>query len=563
MVHHRCCALLLLLLLGPVTGGEKTAASSVVASDSALYIADLPFVMPEISLPCIPQRQVSIIAFGAQGDGRTLNTLAFNRAIEACHAEGGGRVIVPAGIWLTGPIALKDNIELHLQKNACLLFTPQLDQYPVVHAQYEGESAFRRQSPISGRDLENIAITGPGMVDGSGQAWRPVKKMKMTSRQWKELTASGGVVSSNGAIWHPSSQAMEGEALVEKLRKKNITDPADYAACAEYLRPVMVSLVRCKKVLLDGPTFCNSPAWNLHPFLCEDVVIRNLTVRNPWHSQNGDGLDLESCRRVLVEECSFDVGDDAICVKSGKGEQGRRLARPCEWMVVRNCTVYHGHGGFTIGSEMSGGVRNVVVQNCTFSGTDMGVRFKSARGRGGVVENIYIENIYMQNIPTDAIGFNLFYSNQEPLVDAADAAVSAAKAPVSEETPQFRRIYLKNILCRGAGRAIFLQGLPEMPIEEIGLQNVVISSKAGFFAVDVQSLDVDHLSLDTTAPLCTLTNCREVTLRNTLPLEKGAVLRVRGPRSARIHLPGIDPTLGKRVVEQCGDVPADAVLLSR
>ncbi len=401
------------------------------------------------------------------------------------------------------------------------------------------------------------------MVDGSGQAWRPVKKMKMTSRQWKELTAGGGVVSSNGTIWYPSRPAMEGEALLEKLQKKNVTDPAAYAACAEYLRPVMVSLVRCKKVLLDGPTFSNSPAWNLHPFLCEDVVIRNLTVRNPWYSQNGDGLDVESCRRVLVEECSFDVGDDAICVKSGKGEQGRRLAQPCEGLVVRNCTVYHGHGGFTIGSEMSGGVRNVLVQDCTFIGTDMGVRFKSTRGRGGVVENIYIENIYMQDIPTDAIGFNLFYSNQEPLADATDAAAFAAEAPVSEETPRFRRIYLKNILCRGAGRAVFLQGLPEMPIEEIELHNCTLSSKAGFFAVDALSLVVDHLSLATTAPMFTLTNCREVILRNTLPLEKGVALRVRGPRSAQIRLPGIDQKPGSQVVEQSTEVPAGAVLLSR
>lgn len=562
MVHHRCPTYLL-LLLALTACGEKAAAWSEGAPDSALFFTDLPFAMPEIALPRIPTHQVSITAFGAQGDGRTMNTAAFSRAIEACHADGGGRVVVPAGIWLTGPIVLKDNIDLHLEKNACILFSPQLDLYPIVDTQYEGVSAFRRQSPISGWDLENIAITGPGMVDGSGQAWRPVKKMKMTSRQWKELTACGGVVSPNGAIWYPSVQASEGEALLGKLQEKNVTDPAAYAACAEYLRPVMVSLVRCKNVLLDGPTFSNSPAWNLHPFLCEDVVIRNLTVRNPWYSQNGDGLDVESCRRVLVEECSFDVGDDAICVKSGKGEQGRRLARPCEGLVVRNCTVYHGHGGFTIGSEMSGGVRNVAVQHCTFIGTDMGVRFKSTRGRGGVVENIFIENIYMQDIPTDAIGFNLFYSNQEPLADAVDAAAFVAEAPVSEETPRFRRIYLKNILCRGAGRAVFFQGLPEMPIEEIELHNSTISSKAGFFAVDARSMVVDHLFLDTAAPTYTLTNCREVTLRNTLPLEKGVALRVRGPHSAQIRLPGVLSKLRGQVVEQSAEVPAGAVLLSR
>src|SRR5690606_35184650 len=183
----------------------------------------------------------------------------------------------------------------------------------------------------------------------------------------------------------------------------------------DFLRPVMVSLVGCNKVLLDGPTFQNSPAWNLHPLMCSNVILRNLTVRNPWYSQNGDGVDLESCKNVLIYNNTFDVGDDAICFKSGKNEDGRKRGMATENVIVKNNVVYHGHGGFVIGSEMSGGVKNVHVSNCTFLGTDVGLRFKSTRGRGGVVENIYISDIDMTNIPTESIRFNMFYGGNAPV----------------------------------------------------------------------------------------------------------------------------------------------------
>ena len=222
---------------------------------------------------------------------------------------------------------------------------------------------------------------------------------------------------------------------------------AEYAAAREFLRPVMISLVECHRVLLDGPTFQNSPAWNIHPLLCEELVIRNITVLNPWYSQNGDGLDLDSCRRVAVYKCRFDVGDDAICIKSGKDEYGRRRGRPTEDVVIVDNVVYHGHGGFTVGSEMSGGVRNILVERCTFLGTDVGLRFKTTRGRGGVVEKIWIRDIQMNDIPTDAIGFNMYYGGEAPTEARGGRRAAPRPAmPVNEGTPQFRDIVLSRIL---------------------------------------------------------------------------------------------------------------------
>lgn len=237
--------------------------------------------------------------------------------------------------------------------------------------------------------------------------------------------------------------------------KRSSLDEWKLDSVKDFLRPVMVSIVQSKRILLDGPTFQNSPAWNIHPLMSEDITIRNLTVRNPWYSQNGDGLDLESCKNVVIYNNTFDVGDDAICFKSGKDKDGRERGMPTENVIVKNNTVYHGHGGFVIGSEMSGGIKNVHVSHCTFIGTDIGLRFKSTRGRGGVVENIFISNIDMINIPAEAIRFNMFYGGESPILEEGQEKVeidNGAKIPeISEETPSFRNISMKNIRVKVLG----------------------------------------------------------------------------------------------------------------
>jgi polygalacturonase len=524
---------------------------------AAMTVPNLPFEMPAIEEPQIPDAQFVITDYGAVGDGQTKNTEAFARAIEACSKAGGGRVVVPAGLWLTGPIQLKSRLDLHLEQGAVILFSPDIEDYPLVQRTYEGREEVRRVSPLTGENLEHIAMTGPGILDGSGQVWRPVKKDKLTEGQWKELVASGGAVEPSGRIWWPSEKAMNGAKTAAELTKKEAA-VQEYAAAGEFLRPVMVSLVQCKNVLLDGPTFQNSPAWNIHPLLCENMIIRNLTVRNPWFSQNGDGLDLESCRNVLLYASTFDVGDDAMCMKSGRDAFGRQRGKPTENIAIWDCTVYHGHGGFTIGSEMSGGVRNIRVQNCAFLGTDIGLRFKSTRGRGGVVENIYIRDIFMTDIATDAIGFNLFYSTSSP---SPEESLALAAQPVSEETPCFRKIFLSNIICRGAENAVYIQGLPEMPVQQIEMKNLMMSAETGVTFIEAEQIVLSNVTIHAEkGPAFGLYNSRSVTLEKFSWASKDGFLKVAGDKSGSIRLKGADQQkLAEQIQYGPGAAPAAVV----
>jgi polygalacturonase len=378
-------------------------------------------------------------------------------------------------VWFTGPIVLKSNIDLHLEVGAVIQFSGDETLYPVVKTSFEGLDTRRCQSPLSANGAENISITGKGVIDGNGQFWRPVKKGKMTEGQWKEVLARPGGVESKKDYWVPNQAYADAEKSANMNVPKASTEE-EWNRIRRFLRPVMVSLVNCKNVLLQGVIFQNSPAWNIHPLMCENIILDDVLARNPAYAQNGDALDLESCKNALIVNSKFDAGDDGICIKSGKDKDGRLRGRPCENVVVDGCTVFAGHGGFVVGSEMSGGVRNILVEHCQFLGTDVGLRFKSTRGRGGIVENIFIDNISMTDIKTDAITFNMYYGGKsvaEMLADG-DNPDNVTKQPVTEETPIFRNIDIKNIVCNGAGRAMEFNGLPEMPINGIRLQNINI-----------------------------------------------------------------------------------------
>lgn len=457
------------------------------------YIEDLyealPFDMPVVQRPSFPDYQVDIRDFGAKADGETLNTEAINNAIKAVSEKGGGKVVIPEGLWLTGPVVLQNNVNLHVEKNALVLFSGDADLYPLVRTSFEGLDMLRCQSPISAMNAENIAITGYGVLDGSGDSWRPVKRNKMTDGQWKSLLKSGGVVDESGKVWYPNEGALKASILTGSKEKREISD-SEWEGMKRWLRPVLLSIVKCKRVLLEGVTFRNSPSWCLHPLSCEDLTLNGVKVFNPWYSQNGDALDVESCKNVVVTNSLFDAGDDAICIKSGKDADGRRRGEPCENVLVKNNTVLHGHGGFVVGSEMSGGVRNVYVADCTFIGTDVGLRFKSTRGRGGVVENVYVDNINMINIPGDALIADLYYA----VKDAPGAPVPA----VTEETPSFKNINISNISCKGAGRAMFLNGLPEMPIENFSVRNMRITdAQKGAFINKVAGVTLENIEIET------------------------------------------------------------------
>ena len=427
----------------------------------------LPFAMEKVALPDIPKRSVCLTDFGGVGDGAFMNTEAFARAIDALVQKGGGRLVVPAGIWRTGPIALQSRTELHLEADAMVVFDTDQDLYPIIDTNFEGLDVRRCTSPIHAEGAHDIAITGRGIIDGSGDAWREVKKVKVGDTQWEELVAGGGVLSDDGKVWFPDEGYKKARLSAGTL---NLPDPSlDENEIKTFLRPVLVSLRECERILLQGVTFQNSPCWNLHPLWCRDLVVEDVTVRNPHYSANGDGIDIDGCEGVILVGSSFDVGDDAICIKSGKDEDGRRHARTCRKLIISDCTVYHGHGGFVVGSEMSGGVEDILVRDCRFIGTETGLRFKSTRGRGGVVKDIWCDHIYMKDIVTYAVIFNLYYAGVAA-TELADGQVEPI-VEVDETTPEFRDMHFSDILCSGARQAIYINGLPEMPVRGISFQS--------------------------------------------------------------------------------------------
>lgn len=468
-VRKYCWLILCCLVASAVHAQENN-----IREEIAQYIHAAPFSMPVPELPKIPERTDSITAYGAIGDGETLNTKAIQQAIDNCAAKGGGTVVIPSGLWLTAPIELKSNINLHLDEGAVLLLTKDHTQFPLTGK----GSSYSVMSPVYGYKLHDIAITGSGIINGNGESWRPVKKTKTTDAQWKALVKSGGAVSSDGAMWWPSQEAMDGEDYLKKLKKKGKAVTADdYVAARDFLRPYMVLLTGCKRVLIDGPAFMNSPKFGFVPKNCTDLVVRDLKINNEWYAQNGDGMDIGDCKNVLVYKCTVNAGDDGICMKSNQSssDTGATLRN----VVIADCKVYHAHGGFVIGSGETGGMENISVRNCSFINTDAGIRVKSGRDRGGLVHNIYIDGIYMNNIAEDAIVFDSYYEQKNP---------ERKEMPVTLTTPRFQDFYISNVFCAGAGKAITITGLPESPVNHIYFSNMNIHAAKGYSSVDAAGI---------------------------------------------------------------------------
>ncbi|MFR9165450.1 MAG: glycoside hydrolase family 28 protein [Dysgonomonas sp.] len=525
---------------------------------------NLPFEMPVISAPVFPSNEVSVKDFGGIGDGITLNTEAFAKAIDALSARGGGKLIVPSGVWFTGPIVLKSNINLHLEDKAIILFSPDKDLYPLVQTVFEGLDTYRCQSPISGRNLQNVAITGSGAIDGNGQYWRPLKKPKVSESFWRRETTGKGVFKRSD-YWMPSAQYLHGDTISDMNVPRHMKTIEEFKTVRDFLRPVMISFIECRNVYLQGVIFQNSPAWNIHPLMCENVIIDGIQVRNPSYAQNGDGLDLESCKNAIIANSTFDVGDDGICIKSGKDEDGRKRNRPCENVIVDNCTVFKGHGGFVVGSEMSGGVKNISVSNCQFLGTDVGLRFKSRRGRGGVVENIYISNISMFNISTEPIHFNLYYGGKsvvEDLEEDTSEPQTVDMPLVDETTPTFRNIYIKDITCSNARRAMYFYGLPEHKIDNINVENVNIHSQLGAEISESKNITLKNVSIfPTEGEAIKLNNTNTVEVTNPVTDSKtNPVVTVGGKTTSDIR---IISEYDAAKIQIGKNVPKNAVKLSK
>jgi polygalacturonase len=308
--------------------------ASAQSHDVAYYTKKAPFKMPDVPEPVIPNRTFSIADFGGVKDGKTLNTQAFAKAIDACSKAGGGHVIIPAGSWLTGPIQMKSNLDLHVDKGANVIFSADHTQFPIM---IESKNTFAVMPPIWGNQLENVSITGEGSFDGNGQSWRPLKKSKVSAAEWQNVVASGGVLSADGKIWWPSKQALNGEAYLKQLKGKTNVTAEDYLPLRDYLRPKMVVINNTKNLLIDGPTFKNSPMFVINPKGITNLIIRNTKVHNDYWAQNGDGIDISASKNVVIYKTTVNAGDDGICMKSsGSGDENNAAL---ENVLIAECTV--------------------------------------------------------------------------------------------------------------------------------------------------------------------------------------------------------------------------------
>ncbi len=483
------------LIAAIVTGTVLFTSGRKKAYEFAGLYQDLPFKMEKVYRPTIPSRTVSLTSFGAVGDGMTLNTDAFAKAIAELNSKGGGHLIVPEGIWLTGPITLLSGTDLHLEENAIIVFSADQDLYPIINTNFEGQDMRRCLSPINALGQKNISITGKGIIDGNGDKWREVKKQNAPPKVWKDLVKSGGVLSDKQDVWFPDEGYKAARATSGNFNKPAASLDENYIKT--FLRPVLVSIRECEGVLLEGVTFQNSPAWNIHPLFSRNIIVKDIIVRNPYYATNGDGIDIDACENVILQGATFDVGDDAICIKSGKDEDGRRHGVPCRNLLIDRCTVYHGHGGFVIGSEMSGGVENIKVTRNVYLGTDVGLRFKSTRGRGGVVRNIWMDDIKMKDIIANAVIFNLFYAGKAVTEANGESPAKEPEYKADITTPEFCGIHFSNIVCNGAASAIFINGLPEKPVRDLTFRNVAISADKGIEINEACDIVFERVSVKT------------------------------------------------------------------
>ena len=389
----------------------------------------VPGILAAIKPPTFPDRDFVVADYGAVGDGVTDCRPALDKAIAACTAAGGGRVVVPAGDWLVkGPIHLKSNVNLHLESGATVRFsTDPADYLPVVLARYEGNEVMNYSPFLYAIDAESIAITGAGTFDGQAgpKYWWP----------WK------------GA-------GNKDQETLRQMGEENVPAAERVFGKDHQLRPNFVQPHRSKNVLIEGVTFTNSPMWIINPVLCNNVTIRGVTVRS--HGPNNDGCDPESCRNVLIESCTFDTGDDCIAIKSGRNADGRRIGVPSENIIVRGCQMKDGHGGVVLGSEMSGGIRNVFVENCAMDSPnlDRAIRLKSNTMRGGYLENLFVRNVKVGQVADAVVRINLNYDKDR-----------------GQHSPTVRNIFIENVTSERSKYPFYFAGLDDSKIRNVVIEN--------------------------------------------------------------------------------------------
>jgi polygalacturonase len=410
---------------------------AAIAQEPAAPWGMLDSILAKIQAPTFPPRDFPITDFGAKGDGATDCNAAIAKAIAACHDAGGGRVVVPAGKWLVlGPIHLQSNVNLHVEAEATLMFSAKpADYLPAVFTRFEGTEVMNYSPLIYALDQENIAVTGAGTLDGQA---------------------------SNDNWWTWKRQGGDGDiAKLVKMGEDGVPPEQRKFGDGFHLRPNFVQPYRCKNVLIEGVTIVGSPMWELHPVLCENVTVRGVTVDS--HGPNNDGCNPESCRNVLIEKCTFDTGDDCIAIKSGRNADGRRLNKPSENIVVRGCTMKDGHGGVTLGSEMSGGIRNVFVEDCFMSSPNLerAIRLKSNSRRGGYLENLFVRNIEVGEVKEAVLHIELTYMKE-----------------TGDFNPTVHNLYIDHVSSKKSAHPLVLLGIEAAPIENVVITNCTFANAA-------------------------------------------------------------------------------------
>ncbi|MCM1521887.1 MAG: glycoside hydrolase family 28 protein [Muribaculaceae bacterium] len=433
------------------------------------YYDSLPVEMARVQPVTFPDRHLPITDFGAKGDGVTLCTEAFAKGIAALSEQGGGVLEIPAGVWLTGPIELKSDICLNLDKNAIILFSPDKSLYIDP-----SPKARRVKAGISATRCRNIGITGSGIIDGRGHEWRPVKRGKVSDVEWNAYKKQGSVLNEKGDLMYQWNSRYGYPNVADNPKKQ------------EGMRNDLFRIYHCEGVLLEGITFQNAPKFHVHPFNSRNVIIDGITVRAPWNAQNADAIDISDCHQVLIVNSTIDAGDDGFCLKSGEYSKNA-LVNGCEDILIRYCTAFHGHGGFVIGSEDICGMTRVVCTDCRMSGTDIGLRFKSAMGRGGKTKDLYLYNIVMNDIVNEAIGFECSY------IDRPAGSTGATETDNKLiNVPVFKDIHIYDITCNGCRTAIAASGIEGMRC----VYDIFISNST--FVYRDSATDIDNTTAEVT-----------------------------------------------------------------
>lgn len=496
------------------------------------------------------QQFYDVTKYGAKRDSSQKATAAVARAIAAASKAGGGTIYFPAGKYLTGPIHLKSNITIFIDAGAELHFSDNFDDYlPMVESRFEGVDVKSFSPLFYAYKCENITIRGRGLINGHGKKWwdfvMGYKKDQPRSR------------------WQYMFDSLNHDILLPD-------DPAQMKR--GFLRPPFIQPMYCKNVLVEGITIVNSPFWTVNPEFCENVTVTGVTINNP-RSPNTDGINPESCKYVHISNCHISVGDDCITIKSGKDIPGRTKAAPAENYTITNCTMLAGHGGVVIGSEMSGGVRNIAISNCIFDGTDRGIRIKTTRGRGGAVEDIRVDNIIMRNIREQAFVMDMEYARMPA-------------EPLSERTPAIRNVRFSNITAYTTNAGI-INGLEEMPVENISFYDIYLQADNGFVVRKAKNIEFHNIVINTRkgsavmtsnvseieldavrttspvsgVPVISLTETQNAYIRNCRPVAgTDLFLQLKGNQTDHIILQGNNFEQVKKVVEKGEDVSYTPVI---